>query len=188
MPEPGSLYFTVRLNPVISTEVVEAMTLELPQSGDWEEVDITAKLLRIVAMVSGRIFVGPELCRNEKYLDAAINYTVDVMVAVYMVGLVPLWLRPVLAPRLPYVKKVAQRVEEADEFLRPLVKKRKEAPGDSDAETPEDMLQWIINSHGDADDKDIAKLQLNVSMAAIHTTTLTTVNASVKRSFAYQVY
>ncbi|OHX00765.1 cytochrome p450 [Colletotrichum incanum] len=167
----------VRLNPVISHEVVEAMTLELPQTGDWEEVDITTKLLRIVAMVSGRIFVGPELCRNEKHLEAAINYTVYVMIAVYIVGLVPLWLRPVLAPRLPYVKKVAKRVEETDEFLRPLVKKRKEASRDPDAETPEDILQWIINSQGDADDKDIANLQLNVSMAAIRTTTLTTVNA-----------
>ncbi|KAM5349587.1 hypothetical protein ACJ41O_006092 [Fusarium nematophilum] len=170
----------VRLNPIIATEVVEAMALELPQSGEWEEVDINKKLLRIVAIVSGRIFIGPELCRNEKYLDAAINYTIDVMIAVYMVGLVPLWLRPFIAPRLPFVKKVRKRIEEADEFLRPIVTARREALQDPNAEQPDDMLQWIINSQAkfrEYNDKELAKLQLSVSMAAIHTTTLTTTNA-----------
>ncbi|CCF36957.1 ent-kaurene oxidase [Colletotrichum higginsianum] len=170
----------VRLNPIISTEVAETMASELPQSGEWEEVDINQKLLRIVAIVSGRIFVGPELCRNETYIDSAINYTIDVMVAVYMIGLVPVWLRPFLAPRLPFVKKLEKRIQEADDFLRPVVKERRTAMQDPSLASHDDMLQWIINSEikrGNVDDKAVAKLQLSVSMAAIHTTTLTALNA-----------
>lgn len=34
-------------------------------------MNIYGKLLRIVAKVSGRIFIGPELCRSEKYIDTA---------------------------------------------------------------------------------------------------------------------
>lgn len=158
------------------------MESELPQSGEWEEVDINQKLLRIVAIVSGRIFVGPELCRNETYIDSAINYTIDVMVAVYMIGLVPVWLRPFLAPRLPFVRKLDKRIQEADNFLRPVVKERRTAMQDPSLASPDDMLQWIINSEikrGNVDDKAVAKLQLSVSMAAIHTTTLTALNALV---------
>lgn len=153
------------------------MALELPQSGQWTEVDIQKKLLRIVAIVSGRVFVGPELCRDEKYLDAAINYTIDVMTAVYVVGLVPVWLRPVVAPRLPFVKRLHRRIEEADAFLRPVVTERRKEAKSNESAAPDDMLQWIIDSQGDRSDKELAKLQLSVSMAAIHTTTLTALNA-----------
>ncbi|KAH7374568.1 ent-kaurene oxidase [Plectosphaerella cucumerina] len=169
-----------KLNRVISEEVIKAMALELPQTSEWEEVDINKKLLRIVAIISGRIFVGPELCHDEKYLDVAINYTVDVMIAAYVVGMVPPWMRPWVAPRLPMVKKLQTRIREADEFLRPVVKERREAMADPSNEMPDDMLQWIINSQKElkmTDDKEFAELQLGVSMAAIHTTTLTTLNS-----------
>ncbi|KAH6693552.1 ent-kaurene oxidase [Plectosphaerella plurivora] len=169
-----------KLNGVISEEVINAMALELPQSSEWEEVDMNKKLLRIVGIISGRIFVGPELCHDDRYLDVAINYTIDVMIAVYVVGMVPPWMRPWVAPRLPMVKKLERRIREADEFLRPVVKERRAAMSDPNYEVPDDMLQWIINSQKDlkmSDDKEIAQLQLGVSMAAIHTTTLTTLNA-----------
>lgn len=158
------------------------MALELPQSAEWEAIDINKKLLRIVAIISGRVFVGPELCHDERYLDAAINYTVDVMIAVYVVGMLPPWMRPWAAPRLPMVRKLQRRIREADEILRPVVRERRAAMEDPAYEAPDDMLQWIINAQKDLkmdDDKEIAQLQLGVSMAAIHTTTLTTVNAWV---------
>lgn len=171
---------TVRLNPTISDEVEEAMRLELPQTNEWTEVNINSKLLRIVAMASGRIFVGPELCRDEAYLDAAINYTIDVMTAVHLIMFTPKWLRPIVARLLPQVKRVHRRVQEADDFLRPVVAARKKAAESIDYQEPDDMLQWIINSQkkfGEKDDKELAKNQLGVSFAAIHTTTLTTLNA-----------
>jgi cytochrome P450 len=171
---------TVRLNPTISDEVLEAMALELPQGSDWTEVNINSKLLRIVAMVSGRVFVGPELCRDEAYLDASINYTTDLMIAVHVVALVPKFLRSLISPHLPPVKKLQQRIREADEFLRPIVAKRIEAAKQPGYEKPDDMLQWIIESQkkfGDKGDKELAKMQLGISFAAIHTTTLTTTNA-----------
>ena len=169
------------LNPTIYNEVVEAMRLELPQTADWTEVNINSKLLRIVAMASGRIFVGPELCRDEAYLDASINYTVDLMTAVHILQFTPPWLRPIVARFLPQVKKLHRRIQEADDFLRPVVAaRRREAAENPDYQKPDDMLQWIIDSQqkfGAKDDKELAKNQLGISFAAIHTTTLTTTNA-----------
>ncbi|GJC87714.1 cytochrome P450 monooxygenase ATR2 [Colletotrichum liriopes] len=169
----------VRLNPLISQEVMDAMTRELPQSGEWEEVDINAKMSRIIAIVSGRIFVGPELCRSEEYIDMAINYTIEVMTAVYVIGLVPTWLRPLVAPYLPQVKQLTKRLKNADEILLPVVNARREAEN-----KPDDLMQWIIDAETKAgsDVRDIARTQLSITMAAIHTTTLTTVNIGDPRS------
>ncbi|KAK2026053.1 cytochrome P450 [Colletotrichum zoysiae] len=169
----------VRLNPIISDEVTEATRIELPQSGEWTEVKIMGKLMRIIAMASGRVFVGPELCRNEEYLDAAINYTVDLMKAIRKVSTIPPWIRPFLAPRKPEVRRVHRRIVEAVEFLKPVVKSRREASEDPYYQKPDDMLQWMIDAQektGDKDDKKLAKYQLGISFAAIHTTSLTATN------------
>lgn len=156
------------------------MRIELPQSPSWSEVKINDKLLRIVAMASGRIFIGPELCRDEAYLDAAINYTIDLMTAVHIISFMPVWLRPFLAPFIPQIKKLKQRIDEADAFLRPIVSARREAAKDPDYQKPDDMLQWLIDSQGKfgvKDDKELANNQLGISFAAIHTTTLTALNS-----------
>ncbi|GJC96681.1 cytochrome P450 [Colletotrichum higginsianum] len=173
---------TARLNASISDEVVESMRLELPQSTDWTEVNINAKLLRIIAMVSGRVFIGSELCRDERYIDASINYTVDLMTAVHVIALVPSFLRPIVATWLPTTKKLYRRIAEAESVFRPIVTARREAAAANrdDYREPDDMLQWILNAQtkfGQLSDRDLASAQLGISFAAIHTTTMTTTNA-----------
>ncbi|KAF6833551.1 ent-kaurene oxidase [Colletotrichum plurivorum] len=171
-----------RINALVADEVEESMRLELPQSGDWTEVNINSKLLRIIAMASGRVFIGPELCRDERYLDASINYTVDLMTAVHIVAFLPGPLRPILAPFLPPVRKLHRRIAEAEAVFKPIVEARKKAQaarGD-DYQEPDDMLQWMMHAQskfGEMSDRALAQNQLGVSFAAIHTTSLTTTNA-----------
>jgi hypothetical protein len=49
-----------------------------------------------------------------------------------------------------------------------------------DSEKPDDMLQWIMNQQGgkfkEYSTEELARVQLSLSFAAIHTTTLTTTN------------
>lgn len=158
----------------------EALDLEMPSGSNWTEVDIHHILTRVVAMASGRVFIGPELCRTEQYLDAAINYTMEVMGAQRAVQSLRPWQRPFLASRLPPVKKLQQRIKEAHEFMQPVVDSRREAARDAFYEKPNDMLQWLIDSQEQFPDKNsrnLAKVQLGLSFAAIHTTTLTATNA-----------
>ncbi|KAJ0340086.1 hypothetical protein COL922a_003722 [Colletotrichum nupharicola] len=171
-----------RLNALISDEVVESMRLELPQSTEWTEVNINAKLLRIIAMASGRVFIGPELCRDERYIDASINYTIDLMTAVHVVAFLPGPLRPILARFLPQVKQLNRRIAEAEGVFRPIVDARKQAKaaGGDDYQEPDDMLQWMMNAQakfGQSTNRQLAQNQLGISFAAIHTTSLTTTNA-----------
>ncbi|GKT48263.1 cytochrome P450 monooxygenase ATR2 [Colletotrichum spaethianum] len=168
------------LNAVISEEVVEAMRIELPQSCEWTEVKILDKLMRIVGMVSGRVFIGPELCRNDTYLEASVNYTVDFMSAVRKVASIPPYLRPILASRTSEVKRVRKRIAEAGTFLNPVVTARREAAANPDYQKPDDVLQWLLESQekfGQKDDTYLAKCELSLSFAAIHTTSTTTTNA-----------
>ena len=151
--------------------------LEMPPCRDWTPVNINQKLLRIVGIVSGRVFVGPELCRSEEYLDAAINYSLDLVNASRAINFLAPWQRPFLARRLPQVKQLDQRLEAATAFLRPVVEARQRL---SPEEQPDDMLQWLINAQprfGKHTAKKMAELQLAISFAAIHTTTLTATNA-----------
>ncbi|KAK1573014.1 cytochrome P450 [Colletotrichum navitas] len=169
------------LNSSIAEEVAETMRLELPQSTGWSEVNMTSKLLRIIAMVSGRVFIGPELCRDERYINASINYTLDLVTAVHVIGLVPSFLRPLVATWLPTTRKLYRRDNEAEAIFRPIIaSRRKAAEKGNDYQEPNDMLQWILNAQakfGALSDLDLAKIQLSISFAAIHTTTLTTTNA-----------
>lgn len=169
-----------RLNPSIFQEVQESFQSEMPTCDDWTSVNIHHKLLRIVAMVSGRVFIGPELCRSEAYLDASINYTMDVMGAQRAVDGMRPWLRPFLASRLPQVQNLEKRIDEAFKFISPVVEARKAAARGPMDEKPDDMLQWLIDAQSKFPDKNsqnLAKVQMGLSFAAIHTTTLTATNA-----------
>ncbi|KAM0338872.1 hypothetical protein ACHAPU_011154 [Fusarium lateritium] len=169
-----------RLSTSIADEVKQSLELSIPSCEDWTEVNIHDSLLRIVGMVSGRVFIGPELCRSEQYLDAAINYTMEVMGAQRAVQRMRPWLRPFWARSQPEVKKLYQRIAEAEAFLEPVVKSRTDAMGDPSYEKPDDFLQWLIDGKDKFPDKNsqnLAKVQLGLTFAAVHTTTLTATNA-----------
>ncbi|EFQ31084.1 uncharacterized protein GLRG_06228, partial [Colletotrichum graminicola M1.001] len=169
-----------RINPIIYEEVVNAIRIELPESVEWTEVPVVHKLMRIVAMASGRAFVGPELCRNKDYVNISVSYTVDLMMAIQAVSSIQPHMRPFLAAGRPEVKRVQQRVAEADMFLRQIVEARREAAKTPNYQKPDDMLQWMIESQkkfGQKEDRELARCQLAIIVAAIHTTTVTITNA-----------
>ncbi|KAF2712037.1 cytochrome P450 monooxygenase-like protein [Pleomassaria siparia CBS 279.74] len=169
-----------RLNPLICDEVNEAMQEEMPACEDWTGIHFYGTIVKVVAKASGRVFVGPELCRDDTYLDAGINYTMEVMNAQRAVKDMRPWLRPFLAPRNHSVKALRQREQQATEFLRPIVQARRDAEkNDPDYQKPNDMLQWMLNRSTDEEKYPtarIARVQLGLTFAAIHTTSLTTTN------------
>lgn len=137
----------------------------MPACEDWTAVKINNILLRMVAKASGRIFVGPELCLSEDYLDAAIKYTIEVIGAANAVAQVKPWLRPFKAFRLPEVQRLHERRAKAVKFMQPVVESRANMN-----EKPDDLLQWLIDNDGNLEDmttKQLARTQLALSFAAI---------------------
>jgi cytochrome P450 len=136
---------------------------------------IYQRLLRIVATVSGNIFLGPDLCRREEYLHASINYTVDVFIAIRTLKRWPAWSRFIGQYFTPELKKIPEHRAKAKQFLVPIIHQRKKAMANG-AEVPDDVLQWMLNKSAkwQISDEELAEEQLNMSLAAIHTTTMAT--------------
>lgn len=165
-----------RINGRLCEAVDSTINLELPSHDSWTPVKIYGSLLRIVSIVSGHIFLGPELCRREEYLRASINFTSDLFVAVHSLRQWPEWLRPVIRLCTPEVGKVWDHRSKFKEFLRPIIQERRVAM-EQGKDMPDDMLQWILNKSEDwgvKSDGEIADIQLNLGVTAIHTTTQTT--------------
>lgn len=164
-----------RLNPRLSAEVEETIKQEIPACEAWTPLVINDVLLRIVAIVSGNIFLGPELCRRPEYLFVAIRFTVDITMAVGAVKQFPMWLRRAAAYFTPEVAQVKEHRRKMTAFLAPVIAERRRAM-ESGGEVPDDVFQWMMEraaAKGVTSVKHLADMQLLLTMAAIHTTTLT---------------
>ncbi|KAE9569729.1 hypothetical protein CGMCC3_g14075 [Colletotrichum fructicola] len=167
------------LNPAVAKTIAKTLQRELAPTSSWSEVAINAKLLRIIAIASGHVFVGPELCDNEAYLSTSIDFTQHLMKAVYGIAMIPTFLRPLIAPWLPMTRALHKRLAEADAVFQPIVTARQQAAKESSLKH-NDMLQWMLDSQtrvGELSTRDLALAQIGASFAAIHTTTMTATNA-----------
>lgn len=167
----------VRLNPRLSAEVDQTVKAEIPSSAEWTPVQIFPALLRIVAIVSGNLFVGPVLCRDETYLATAIDFTSDITAGAAELKRWPRWLRST-AVRLglaPAVARSQAHRRRMRGFLEPLVEERRRRMRDGGAEVPDDVLQWMVEKTADNGILDVGHLtqmQLLLTLASIHTTSL----------------
>ncbi|CAN8100520.1 unnamed protein product [Discula destructiva] len=171
-----------RLNPTIAEEVDQALRDELPPCKEFTQIDVHDHLLRIIAKVSGRVFVGPEVCRTEEYVDLSINFTMEASMAAKAISSLKSEERPAKAPHLDEVKKLAKRRQNTLALFRPMITARRKAQTmDFDYVRPVDLMQWIIDDgqakFGEHTDEDLAGLQLTITAAAIHTTTMVATNA-----------
>ncbi|KAL9615808.1 MAG: hypothetical protein Q9160_009241 [Pyrenula sp. 1 TL-2023] len=153
---------------------VETCDRSANSSAEWTEVNIFSKLVSIVALVSGRVFIGTELCRDPDYLRTIIQFTLHVFVAsVKIMEYHPL-LRPIAARFLPDVRKVHEAHAEMVRLITPAIAAR--AAAIEEGTPTKDLTTWnMVNStHNENESVRIqAHYQLIASMAAIHTTSLT---------------
>lgn len=159
------------------------MAAEMPECSDWTDMHVHPHLVRVVARVSGSIFVGTQLSRSNEYIEHAINYALDVINGIQAVSQLKPWLRPLKAPRLPQIRRLNDRVRQAGEFFTPVVATRKDKAKDPAWEKPDDLLQWLIDvqeaQFGQITPQALAKYQLDVAFAAIHTTTAVALSTCV---------
>ncbi|KAF6817571.1 cytochrome p450 [Colletotrichum plurivorum] len=131
-------------------------------------------LLQLVARVSSRVFVGPELCANEDWLDVSVNITIHGMTAAESLSHWPSYLRPLVYRFLPKVRKLQQEMSRGRKILKPIFQKRREEnrmarDAGEKASKVVDTVGWLDEAaKGRSYDDTLA--QLGLSFAAIHTT------------------
>lgn len=142
---------------------------------DWTEVTYKPKLLQLVARVSSRVFIGPELCANEEWLDITQKYAVDSFIAVRALREWRSILRPTVHWFLPECRTLRATLAEARRIIGPVIQERrassqKARAAGKDASKMVDTVGWMDDA-SEGQPYDSATVQLGLSFAAIHTTT-----------------
>lgn len=144
-------------------------------------VSIHDIIVRVVARVSARVFLGPEICRKEEWLSTSIHFTENVYEVIITLRMLPSFLHPVIAPLLPAYWRVLRDISTAKRIICPIVEKRlrgMQELGDL-FDKPDDLLQWMLDI-GNADElkpEKLAHRHLMLSLAGIHTSSMSTAHA-----------
>ncbi|KAK3344910.1 putative cytochrome P450 monooxygenase [Neurospora tetraspora] len=139
-------------------------------NGEWSTINIRQKILPIIARISSRVFLGEELCRNEEWLKVTQEYTLDGFRAAEELRLWPAALRPIVHWFLPSCQAARAHVRVARSIIDPVLKKRRQEKAANGGKAEhDDAIEWFERT---AKGKyyDPAVAQLNMSLAAIHTT------------------
>ncbi|KFH47342.1 Ent-kaurene oxidase-like protein [Hapsidospora chrysogenum ATCC 11550] len=164
------------LIPSLKDELNYAMQVEIPSCDkDWAGVHINDVTIGIVARISARVFVGPDLCRDTKWLHTSIHFTKSLGMTRNLLRLFPAALRPVAARLLPSYWRIYSNLSAAQRMICPIIRERRAAEASNpDYEKPNDFLQWMMDEARPGEDhpNDIAHRQLLVSLASIHTTSM----------------
>ncbi|KAF3480659.1 P450 monooxygenase No.2 [Arthroderma uncinatum] len=169
---------------VIESELQLALDLEVPKDLDeFKVVSVYDIVLRIVARISARVFIGEPACRNEEWLSTSIHYTENVFTTVMILRRLPKFTHTFVAPFLPSYWRLHANLNTAKKFIGPIVlQRRKEQASrkdDPSYEKPNDMLQWMMDAANENDGQPhkLAHRQLLLSLASIHTTTMSTAHS-----------
>lgn len=163
------------LIPSLKDELDFTLKEEVAECTSWTPVQVNDLIVRIVARISARVFVGSDLCRNNEWLYISIHFTKNLGLTRNLLRLVPGPLRGIVAMFLPSYWRIHQNVRTAQRLLGPVIMQRRFAKNhELDWEEPNDFLQWMMNNAraNEGHPDDLAHRQLLVSLAAIHTTSM----------------
>ncbi|KAF4431010.1 gibberellin cluster-C13-oxidase [Fusarium acutatum] len=151
-----------------------------PRTGNWISVPLYETMLGTVALLSGRVFVGLPLCRDQGWLQASIGYTVQ---CVSIRDQLHTWspvLRPIIGPFLPSVRSVRRHLRFAAEIMAPLISQVLQDDGQQhgiDADQTKGrgtFISWLLRHLPEElrTPEQVGLDQMLVSFAVIHTTTM----------------
>ncbi|KAK8055710.1 hypothetical protein PG993_000937 [Apiospora rasikravindrae] len=175
------LKLTQSLN-LVTDDLVDETTAALRDiygsSPEWTTTTLKDGVTDLVARLSSRVFLGQDVCRNERWLQIAKSYTVDSFIASYIMRMAPSPLRFFVYWFVPQGRSIRKAVRDARQIIDPEVTKRiaavdaARAAGLKPPKTA-DSLGWMYEV-ARGRQVDYPASQLSLTMAAIHTTTETT--------------
>ncbi|KAF3062287.1 Ent-kaurene oxidase [Daldinia childiae] len=162
-----------RMTPQLKEELEHIVATEFPECQEWTPFKIQPFMIRTIARLSGRIFVGPLLNRTEEWMDVSINFAITAFIAVIKLQFFPPWMRPAAQYLVSELRTIRKDLGRAQAMLTPVIEERirdAETPG---YDKPDDFVQWLQDALPEDQKTDFyiqAKIQLLLSAASIHTT------------------
>ncbi|KAI8302054.1 Cytochrome P450 monooygenase 1 [Colletotrichum sp. SAR11_59] len=167
--------FLAKITKPLSDETAFSFQTVLGDSTEWHEVGLGHSILNVVSRLSSRVFLGPEICRNEEWLNITVMYLVDSFIAAERLRIVPKPLRRIFHWFLPECQRVRSHVAQTRSIIQPVIdararEKRAAVEEGRPIPTYDDAIQW--GEEESARSKyDPGIYQLAMAGAAIHTTT-----------------
>ncbi|TVY46813.1 Cytochrome P450 monooygenase [Lachnellula occidentalis] len=170
----------------LQDEVKYALDKEFGSCHDWTSIEVYGKLARIVALLSGRVFVGRPLSREEEWISSTTQFAAHAHLARMAIVKWTSWLRPFVAPFLPEVQRLNQHKTRGAQLLTPLLKDclaraQDEKSGLKGYEDEQGtMISWLLKHMAPKERDDPLVLGINqmmLSFAAIFTTSMATCHA-----------
>lgn len=171
--------------PGLEEELTAAFEEHMPASKEeWTEFEPYQALAKISARLSARALVGPELCRDETWLDVSVNFTESLFRTIVVLRFLPAWTHPIVSKLLPSYWHGRGYLRKGQNFLGPifkdLLKRHDEGTWKPDNTKDADahMLSWLVESAKgiDRDPKTLAHIEVLLALASVHTTLLRMVN------------
>ncbi|KAJ7458885.1 cytochrome P450 [Mycena latifolia] len=164
-----------RCFPHVLDEIAQAFEDVLSlKDNEWRELHVSPNIMQVVARTSNRLFVGLPLCRDQEYIDLAINYTISVVTRGQIIGLFPSFLRPIFAP---FISARKSSLRHGLKFLGPMIDERLEKEwkhGRDWPDKPNDLISWLLEI-AEGEERTTPALTsriLGINMAAIHTSSM----------------
>lgn len=129
----------------------------------------------MVARVSSRVFIGPEVCANEEWLNISQKYVVDSFTAIHILRQWHPLLRPIVHWFLPECRTLRATLAKAQAIIAPVIQQHRASTqiareAGKDVSKVADTIGWMDEA-AKGKPYDAATAQLGLSFAAIHTTT-----------------
>lgn len=150
---PGSYHFT---------EVTNGRRLTR-ETLDWHTVPLGSGLQKMVLRISGRAFLGPEICGDTRWIDATMGYLEMGIRTAFALQVIPRFLFP-LQRCFPLCRKVRKHIDMTGEVLRPIINSRR-----TEGKSAQDAILWFDEAAAGETYNPINS-QLSLSFASTHTT------------------
>ncbi|OGM47935.1 putative cytochrome P450 monooxygenase [Aspergillus bombycis] len=155
-------------------ETVTALQTNWTDDTTWHALPLKSSILKVVAQLSSRIFLGDQICRNPNWLRITVDYTIDSFKAAEALRLWPKAFRAIVAQFLPSCRKIRAELQEAQDIIWPVLDARRRdkqaaISGGKEPERYNDAMEWLEEC-AKGRSYEPAFGQLIFSVAAIHTT------------------
>ncbi|KAK2756649.1 hypothetical protein FQN54_005094 [Arachnomyces sp. PD_36] len=161
---------------VVDDEAVRSIHTQIGDCKDWKEMALFPVVVKMIIMISQRVFVGEPLCRDEGWIK-----NITIMTQGAFASVPDLWpahplIRPFIAWRHPKLRAVREARKEAKETIKPVIQKRLEDSKRPDFTPPDDLIQVVMDTVKGNRGKDVdfqITAQVGTSRAALFTTAST---------------
>ncbi|KAL4936871.1 cytochrome P450 [Aspergillus oleicola] len=163
--------------PLLQDETLHFLQTEVGTQGDWTATAVLPMMVRMIAFLNSRVFIGLPLSRDPTWVESSISYALHVGAVQQAAQKYSYHIRPFVIPFLPEIRKIRQDLLQAREFLGPLVDQAVErhVSGSEPDDGVGTFISWMVKRHHDS--KTAAERasinQMVLSFVALHTTSMT---------------